>query len=123
MLDNNWLLSRILIALAGAFGAFAVAVFWLPKEIREKSALIRGIVIGGVGVGFSLTFTGWILRVTGVDGANLDNLLAVSAIEGGVSLAVLMWLTNFFKKRENKDLIEVVSEVRGKSEQSTGESS
>ena len=116
MLDNNWLLSRILIAIAGAFGAFTVAVFWLPKEIREKSALIRGIIIGGVGVSIPLMFTGWILRLFGMDGSNLDNLLAMSGIEGGLSLAVLMWLTNFFKNRENKDLIEVVSEVRGKTE-------
>lgn len=113
-MDLHWIISKAAAAITGLLGGFALSVFWLPAELKNRSGFIQGIIIGGVSVAIPLVSTTIILRQLGLDLNNLDNIMFLSFIEGMGALGLINWIANFFEKRQNSDIKNVIDEIRGK---------
>lgn len=109
---SGFALSKGLSAMAGLFGALSVSFFWRPKAFHEHGKLVAGALIGGIGVGAAVALGGIIIKYFGMDAQSADVALGVGYLVGVMSVGVIGLLANFFKARENKDILEVAQEVR-----------
>lgn len=112
-MDLSKLLALVVSGVAGLFGSFALSVFWLPAQVAEKSAFMRGVIIGGVGVSMSTVFSGVVMRTLGYSSGDLDYLMPVGFLLGASALSGVNLLANTFKKRKEADLFDVAREARG----------
>lgn len=109
---GGFALTKGLSAMAGLFGALSVSFFWRPKAFHEHGKLVAGALIGGIGVGAAVALGGIIIKYFGLDAQSADVALGVGYLVGVLSVGVIGLLANFFKARENKDILEVAQEVR-----------
>jgi hypothetical protein len=107
-------ISKIYYAVAGLFGGAALAFFWTPAKLSKHGRMAAGAIVGGVSVGSAVIFGGALAVYLGMDPNDANTALAVGGAVGVSSVAIISLLANFFEKREGKDLLEVVNEVRGK---------
>ena len=112
-MDLSKLLALVVSGVAGLFGSFALSVFWVPAQVAEKSAFMRGVIIGGVGVSTSLAFSGFVMRKLGYSAGDLDYLMPIGFIIGTLSLFLFNAVGNTAKRRKEADLFDVAREARG----------
>jgi|688.fasta_scaffold927736_2 hypothetical protein len=112
MESEQWLIDKLIYAVTACFGAFGLAAFWTPNHLQTHSKLAQGCIIGGIAVGSSIALGGFLLLKLGLNPEQTDNVTAVGFLVGVSSVAILNFLGNFFDKREEKDIIEIVKEVK-----------
>ncbi|CAB4169009.1 hypothetical protein UFOVP581_33 [uncultured Caudovirales phage] len=105
-------LSKAAAALAGLFGGLSVSFFWQPKKLHQHGKLAAGAIIGGMAVSAAFTLGGMIARWLGLNFNDVDTALGLGYIIGILCVGIIAWLANFLERRENKDILEVVQEVR-----------
>lgn len=110
---SGYVVSKAATALAGLFGGLSVSFFWQPKRLHQHGKLAAGAIIGGISVASSFSLGGLIANQLGMDFASVDTALGLGFLIGAGSVGVIAWLANFLEKREDKDILEVVQEVRG----------
>lgn len=111
--ETQYIVTKILYALGGIFGGVAIGMFWRPAQLRHHGAVAAGVMIGGLSAGAAVAFGGLIAQALGLDARGADVAMAVGTTVGLVALAAIGWLANFFNKRQDKDILEVVTEVKG----------
>lgn len=89
-----------------------LSFFWMPERLRKHSQVAAGAIIGGVSVGSGVIFGGALAVWLGMNPNDANTALAVGGGIGLVAVAIVSWLANFFDNRQNKDLLEVVAEIR-----------
>lgn len=102
----SYVTAKIAAAIGGFFGGAAIMTWIKPKSISE--AFIRG----GVSVGSAIIFAGPILTHLG-SASDWELQLMVGACIGFIAYSVLGMIANFLLRRQNKDIKEVVEEVKG----------
>lgn len=102
----------IFLSLAGLFGSTSLAFFWQPKKLHAHGKMAAGAIVGGIGVGSAVTLGGVIMRYLGLDDTSADVALGVGYVVGLMSIGLIGLIASFFEKREGKDILEVVKEVR-----------
>jgi hypothetical protein len=112
MEHSGWLFEKLMFAVSSCFGAFGLAMFWTPVHLEKHSKLAQGCIIGGIAVGSSFALGGFILLHLGLNPEQIDSVTAVGFVVGVLSVAALNFLGNFFDRREDKDIVEIVSEVK-----------
>jgi Kef-type K+ transport system membrane component KefB len=111
---TGFAVSKIYYAVAGLFGGAALAFFWTPAKLSKHGRMAAGAIVGGVSVGSAVIFGGALAVFFGMNPNDANTALAMGGGVGVSSVAIISLLANFFEKRENKDLLEVVKEVSGK---------
>lgn len=111
--EFHYLITKLLYAIGGLFGGLTIGMFWRPAQLRDRGPLAAGVIIGGLSAGASVAFGGLIAQALGLDAKGADVAMAVGTSVGLVALGVVGWLAVFFGKREKKDILEVISEVKG----------
>jgi ethanolamine transporter EutH len=109
---SSFAVGKALTAIAGFFGGLSVSFFWQPKKLHQYGRLAAGAIIGGIAVGASFTLGGFIASYMGMDINQADSALAIGYIVGVMSVFVLSILVNFFEKKEDKDILEVASDMQ-----------
>lgn len=109
---GGFAITKILQAVAGLFGALSFSFFYRPKAFDDYGKLTVGAIVGGIGVGASVALGGVIIQYLGMDLKSLDAALGIGYITGGMSVGVIGLIANTFKQRENKDLLQIIQELR-----------
>jgi len=109
---SSFAVGKALTAIAGFFGGLSVSFFWQPKKLHQYGRLAAGAIIGGIAVGASFTLGGFIASYMGMDINQADSALAIGYVVGVMSVFVLSILVNFFENKEDKDILEVASEMQ-----------
>jgi ribosomal protein L12E/L44/L45/RPP1/RPP2 len=65
-------------------------------------------------VGSGVIFGGALAIYLGMNPNDANTALALGGAIGISAVAIISWIANFFDKRKDKDILEVVQEARGK---------
>lgn len=102
----SYISAKIASMIGGFLGGAAILTFIRPQSIGE--AFIRG----GVSVGSATIFSAPLLDLINMN-PNWENQAMAGFIVGFVAYGVLGMVANFLVKYQNKDIVEVVKEVKG----------
>ena len=105
-------LTKLFASLAGMMGGVSISIFWMPDALRNKGELIAGCLIGGMSAATVFSLIGFVIRYLDIQVHDADSIIGVGYLLGIPSVTVLGLLANTFEKRKNKDILEVVKEVR-----------
>lgn len=114
MSTQEFLLLKIINGISALLGAFSIALFWFPDKFKQYGNLAIGAIIGGVSVGSAISLGGIIASTLGLDPASRDVALGIGFIVGTLSMGFLNLLANFFAKRPDSDLAQILDEIKGK---------
>ena len=108
----SFAISKVYYGIAALFGGFMLSFFWMPERLKKHTPVAAGAIIGGVSVGAGVIFGGALAVQLGMNPNDANTALAVGGGIGLSAVAIVSWLANFFDNRQNKDLLEVVTEIR-----------
>jgi hypothetical protein len=101
----DYILAKLASMIGGFFGGAAILTFIRPKTIGE--AFVRG----GVSVGSAIIFAAPSLKWMGL-AAGWDNELMAGFVVGFLAYGILGMIANTLLKNQNKDLIDVVKDIK-----------
>lgn len=110
---TSFAISKVYYGLAALFGGFMLSFFWKPERLKQHAPIAAGAIIGGISVGSGVIFGGATAVWLGMNPNDANTALAVGGAIGLFAVAIVSFIANFFDKRQNKDLLEIVQEVRG----------
>lgn len=113
---GGYAISKGAVSLAALLGALSVSMFWQPKKLHQHGKLAAGAIIGAISVSAAFALGGLIAKWTGLNFEEIDTALGLGYAIGVLSVGVIAWVANFLEKRENKDILEVADELRGRAE-------
>ena len=102
----SYISAKIASMIGGFLGGAAILTFIRPKTIGE--AFIRG----GMSVGSAMIFSAPLLDLMNLN-PNWENQAMAGFIVGFLAYGVLGMVANFLVKYQNKDIVEVVKDVKG----------
>jgi hypothetical protein len=105
-------ISKIYYGLSALFGGFMVSFFYMPDKLKKYTPLAAGAIIGGISVGAGVIFGGGLAVYLGMNPDDANTALALGGGIGLIAVGTVSLVANAFEKRKNKDLLEVVEEVR-----------
>ncbi len=111
--DYHYTINKIFATLSGIAGVIIFSYFYVPQNIKEKSLFAKGMILGSVGTFVPLIFTGSLLRWMGLDETDFEYICMGGFIIGMFSPMILHFAGNFGKKRVDRDIVEVINEIRG----------
>ena len=111
---GGYLFSKGAAALSALFGGLSVSFFYQPSKLHEHGKLAAGAIVGGISVGAGFMLGGIAAKSIGMNFEDIDVALGLGYVIGMLSVGIIAWVANFLEKREKKDILEVVNEVRGK---------
>jgi hypothetical protein len=114
METSTFFFSKGAAALTGLCGGLSISLFHQPEKLHAHGKLAAGAIVGGISVSASFALGGLLAKSLGLNFADIDVALGLGYVVGLVSIGLVAWVANFLEKRENKDILEVVQEVRGK---------
>jgi hypothetical protein len=106
------ILNQMLAALAGLFGGLSVSFFWQPRKLHERGKLTAGVIIGSVSTAAAFALGGLIADKLNLNFSKADDALGIGYAVGILSVGVISLLANFFDKREDQDIVQVVKDLR-----------
>lgn len=101
----SYITAKIASMIGGLFGGFAILTFIRPKTVSE--AFMRG----GVSVGSAMVFTQPLLVIADMSN-NWESQLMGGFCVGFIAYTVLGMVANFLQKNQDKDIVQVVKEVK-----------
>ena len=101
----SYLTAKVASMVGGLFGGFAILTFIKPKTIGE--AFMRG----GMSVGSAMVFTQPLLVMADISN-NWESQLMGGFVVGFLAYTVLGMVANFLQKNQNKDIVQVVKDVK-----------
>lgn len=108
----SYAVSKLWLAVGGSFGSGALGAIWRPAALDGYGSMTRGVIIGGIGAGAPVMLGGFIATQLGLDPRSADVGMAIGTVVGLCSVGFIVFAANFFKRREDKDVLEIVQEVR-----------
>ena len=109
---TGFAVSKIYYGLSSLFGGFMLSFFWMPDRLKKHTPVAAGTIIGGVSVGAGVIFGGFLAVKLGMNPDDANTALAVGGAIGLTAVAIISWIANFFDRRQNKDILEVIQEVK-----------
>jgi len=109
----SFAISKVYYGLSALFGGFMVSFFFMPDKLKKYTPLAAGAIIGGISVGAGVIFGGGLAVYLGMNPNDANTALALGGGIGLVAVGIVSWLANFFENRKDKDLLQVVQEVKG----------
>lgn len=111
--SSGFFFSKGAAALTGLLGGLSVSFFHQPEKLHQHGKLAAGAIIGGVSVSASFALGGMTAKWMGLNFEEIDVALGIGYLIGIFAIATVAWVANFLEKREKKDILEVVQELRG----------
>lgn len=102
---TGYLTAKVASMIGGLFGGFAILTFIKPKTIGE--AFMRG----GMSVGSAMVFAQPLLVMADIN-SNWETQLMSGFCVGFLAYTVLGMIANFMIKNQDKDIVQVVKEVK-----------
>ena len=102
---TGYISAKLASMIGGFFGGAAILTFIRPKSIGE--AFTRG----GVSVGSSIIFSAPILKYFELNSDWEEQAMAGFCI-GFIAYSVLGMVANFLRKNQNKDIVEVATDIK-----------
>jgi uncharacterized BrkB/YihY/UPF0761 family membrane protein len=109
---TGFAVSKIYYGLSSLFGGFMLSFFWMPDRLKKHTPVAAGAIIGGVSVGAGVIFGGALAVYLGMNPNDANTALAVGGGIGLTAVAIVSWLANFFDRTKDKDIVQVVQEMR-----------
>ena len=109
---TSFLLTKLIAGFSGLFGGLCISVFWQPKKIKTKGTAAAYIITGGISFGFPYTFGGAVLELLGLDTQGINYPQAINFLLGVSAVAAMSYLATWLEKREGKDIVEVIREIK-----------
>ncbi|WP_253381137.1 hypothetical protein [unidentified bacterial endosymbiont] len=106
------LINEGLLAVAGLFGGVSVSFFWQPRKLQQHSRFIAGVIIGSISMCAAFALGGFTARWLKIDLNEADATLGLGYIVGAISNGLIVWLANFFRRHEQKDIFDVAGELK-----------
>ena len=96
------------VMLSGLGGGIVINAVYIPKHIIE-----RGLFLAGVSIAFSSIIVSSIFTELLMDFLDINEkyTMAIAFTLGGMSLSFVNWITNWLRKKDNMDILEVADEV------------
>ncbi|HHA2085745.1 TPA: hypothetical protein ACOEEB_004546, partial [Enterobacter asburiae] len=108
------LISEALLAFSGLFGGVSISFFWQPQRLHQHSRFMAGIIFGGISMGAAVALGGLAARWLKIDLNQADITLGLGYILGAMSNGLIVWLANFFRRHEQRDIFDVASVIKNK---------
>ncbi|AEN63043.1 hypothetical protein ABR157_002977 [Enterobacter soli] len=108
------LISEALLAFSGLFGGVSISFFWQPQRLHQHSRFMAGIIFGGISMGAAVALGGLAARWLKIDLNQADITLGLGYILGAMSNGLIVWLANFFRRHEQRDIFDVASVIKSK---------
>ncbi|AUM01921.1 MULTISPECIES: hypothetical protein [Enterobacter] len=108
------LISEALLAFSGLFGGVSISFFWQPQRLHQHSRFMAGIIFGGISMGAAVALGGLAARWLKIDLNQADITLGLGYILGAMSNGLIVWLANFFRQHEQRDIFDVASVIKNK---------
>ena len=108
------LISEALLAFSGLFGGVSISFFWQPQRLHQHSRFMAGIIFGGISMGAAVALGGLAARWLKMDLNQADITLGLGYILGAMSNGLIVWLANFFRQHEQRDIFDVASVIKNK---------
>ena len=108
----EFLVSKLVSAVAGLMGGFIIAAYWLPARLENRSKLAAGVIIGGTSSGCAVSLYGLIIYRLGLPTEDVDLIMGVSFLLGVLSIGVVNWVAVIFDKYENTDMLSKVYKLK-----------
>ena len=108
------LISEALLAFSGLFGGVSISFFWQPQRLHQHSRYMAGIIFGGISMGAAVALGGLAARWLKIDLNQADITLGLGYILGAMSNGLIVWLANFFRRHEQRDIFDVASVIKSK---------
>ena len=105
-------ISKVWYALGGSFSGGALGVVWRPAALRDYSKFMRGLIIGGIGAGAPVMVGSFVAMYLGMDPYSADVGMFIGSLVGLVALAFFVFVANYLKKNEHKDIFEVARDAK-----------
>lgn len=102
---TGFFLAKVSSMIGGLFGGFAILTFIKPKTVGE--AFMRG----GMSVGSAMVFAQPLLSTLGI-ADNWETQLMSGFCVGFLAYTVLGMVANFLIKNQNKDIVQVINQVK-----------
>lgn len=106
---TSYISMKIASMVGGFFGGAAILTFIKPATIGE--AFIRG----GVSVGTAIIFSSPLLEVFKL-APEVENYAMSGFCVGFFAYSILGMIANFLRKHQNNDIVSVVNDIRGKTD-------
>ena len=110
----SFIVAKIYYGISALFGGLVLSFFWKPERFKQYTPVAAGAIIGGISVGSGVIFGGALAIYLGMNPNDANTALALGGAIGISAVAIISWVANFFDKRKDKDILEVVQEARGK---------
>ncbi|MEB6412032.1 hypothetical protein [Enterobacter vonholyi] len=108
------LISEALLAFSGLFGGVSISFFWQPQRLHQHSRFMAGIIFGGISMGAAVALGGLSARWLKIDLNQADITLGLGYILGAMSNGLIVWLANFFRRHEQRDIFDFASVIKSK---------
>lgn len=105
-------ISKIYYGLSALFAGMAVMFLRNKPTLKSHGKYASGAIVGGVSVGAGVIFGGAAAVYLGMDPNDANTALAVGGFIGLFAVGIITVVANLLDKSENKDLLEMVAEVR-----------
>ncbi|WP_224555975.1 hypothetical protein [Pectobacterium versatile] len=108
----NFIISELLAAISGLFGGLSIAFFWQPKKLYKYGTIIAAVIICCISITATFALVGMTAKILRMNASDIDTAMGLGYLVGAISVGLIAFLANFFSNRENKDILDVASELK-----------
>jgi hypothetical protein len=109
---TGFAVSKCYYAISALFMGMVVMFMRNKPTLKNHGRAASGAIVGGVSVGSGIIFGGAVAVYFGLDPNDANVALAVGGGIGLFAVGIITLVANLLDKTEDKDLLEVVQEVR-----------
>ena len=113
-MERNWYVGHLIAGLSSVFMALMLSVFRMPEDLKRLPVWARWLLVFWFSFGLGFGLSGGLARYIGWDLNDYDNGLILGLAIGSVATALPLWIVNTLRRRDNKDLLQIAAEIRGK---------
>jgi hypothetical protein len=107
----DWVSKGLMIA-SGLFGGLSLSFFWQPEKFHKRGAFMAGAMTTAIGMTSTFALGGAVCSWLGLAVQDIDSVMAVGFTIGLSSVGVIGWISNFFDKREDMDIMQIREEFK-----------
>ena len=107
----DWVSKGLMIA-SGLFGGLSLSFFWQPEKFHKRGAFMAGAMTTAIGMTSTFAIGGAVCSWLGLATQDIDCVMAVGFAIGLSSVGVIGWISNFFDKREDLDIMQIREEFK-----------
>lgn len=109
---SGFFINKLYYGLPALFMSGALSFFWRPKVLAQYGNRGSAAIMGGASVGSAVIFGSTFAVWRGMDPYEVNNAMSVGGAIGLFAVIALVLVVNYFKKKEDADILEVAAELQ-----------